>query len=194
MRVLGLLSSMRLSMEMFWKKLSEVVLNDNRSKLVFLINQYDLVLSVLEEYSITSSDDKIQLNEGRLQFIRAYIEEELHCYWKPLVHFVLNESSTTSNDINQIIPLSQKQNQTLENLAKDFSAYYSKRITQMHSDSLSFFTNFLLGSSIFKQALTQLTLYYSRFEETAKKYFGQPPYPPFLIPLSALRFEFQKYA
>jgi len=176
-------------MEMYWKKLADVGFTDNRSKLVFLINQYDLALSILDEYSITSGEDRNQLSESRAQFIRNYVEEELDCYWKPLIQFIL-----TQNPEQSVVHQSQRQNSALENLAKDFSAYYSKRISQMHSDSLSFFTNFLLGSSIFKQALSQLTLYYSRFEECAKRYFGNPPYPPFLIPLSALRFEFQKYS
>ena len=60
---------------------------------------------------------------------------------------------------------------------------------------LSYFSNFRNGMEILKQVLTQLLLYYTRFQDIIRKAWKKPP--PFtrdLVSTSAILAEIKKYA
>jgi hypothetical protein len=80
----------------------------------------------------------------------------------------------------------------VEKIVKEFAANWTAVIEKISGDVLSYFSNFRNGSDILKQALTQLALYYSRFEDIIKKNYKNAPFRKDIIPLSTLRFEIQK--
>jgi hypothetical protein len=207
-RLTSMLATMRTAMQALWRRMVEVSFVDRRSPHVFLINQYDLVLSVMEERAIVAGTEWQQFRESERASVTSFIEEELDVHWHLLTSFVrqlnvaddvlapspIGSSRTASNLSSSSqrtpgTPLGER----LEAIGKEFSVSYTKRIAQMYHDMLANFSNFRVGSDIFKQALTQLALYYTRFEEAARQQFGRPT-PPWLISINALKYEFQKYA
>ncbi len=61
---------------------------------------------------------------------------------------------------------------------------------------LSYFSNFRNGMEILKQVLTQLLLYYTRFQDVIRKVYKQQP-PSFakdLVPTTTILAEIKKYA
>ena len=97
---------------------------------------------------------------------------------------------------NEMLQSKQQQQQKqleakVEAIIKEFSVQYAKKIREMHSEILSSFGNLKTSSIIFKQVVAQLTLYYSRFEDFAKKNFSHISSQ--LISLGALKSELQTY-
>jgi hypothetical protein len=58
---------------------------------------------------------------------------------------------------------------------REFASSWRTGIQQINDDVLSFFANFRNGMEILKQVLTQLLLYYGRFQEIIKRAFVRPP-------------------
>jgi hypothetical protein len=81
----------------------------------------------------------------------------------------------------------------VERLSKEFNANWKSVIEQIRTDVMNYFSNFKNGSEILKQVLTQLALYYSRFEEIVKKWFKTTPWRKDVLAISTLRFEIQKH-
>jgi len=81
---------------------------------------------------------------------------------------------------------------TVERLVKEFASSWRKVIEKISADVMQYFSNFKNGSEILKQTLTQLALYYSRFEDMIKKNFKNSAFRKDLVPISTLRFEIQK--
>ena len=81
----------------------------------------------------------------------------------------------------------------VEKLVHDFATSWRNIIEKISSNVLNYFSNFKNGSEILKQSLTQLALYYSRFEDTVKKHFKNASFRKDVVPISTLRFEIQKH-
>lgn len=58
---------------------------------------------------------------------------------------------------------------------RDFSANWKLGIQQINDDVLVYFANFRNGMEILKQVLTQLLLYYTRFQDIIKKSWVRAP-------------------
>jgi hypothetical protein len=63
----------------------------------------------------------------------------------------------------------------VESLVREFSANWRTGIQQINDDVLLYFANFRNGMEILKQVLTQLLLYYTRFQDIIKKSWARPP-------------------
>ena len=93
-----------------------------------------------------------------------------------------------TGDLNLDAPL-------VERLTRDFAATWKNAILQVNSDVLSYFANFVNGMEVLKQVLTQLLLYYTRFQEIVRKAWRRPP--PFaknLVPTNVILAEIKKYS
>ena len=58
---------------------------------------------------------------------------------------------------------------------RDFAANWKAGIQNMSDDVMVYFANFRNGMEILKQVLTQLLLYYTRFQDIIKKSWVRPP-------------------
>ena len=86
--------------------------------------------------------------------------------------------------------------QVVESLVREFSSTWKQGIEQINRDVLSFFANFRNGMEVLKQVLTQLLLYYTRFQDIIRKVFRSKP-PVFckdLVSTSAILAEIKKHA
>ena len=82
-----------------------------------------------------------------------------------------------------------------ESLVRIFSTTWKNGIEQINNNVLSYFSNFRNGMEILKQVLTQLLLYYTRFQGILKKSFKKaPPFAKELVSTNAILAEIKKYA
>ena len=80
-------------------------------------------------------------------------------------------------------------------LAKSFAASWRAAIAAANADVLRLFANFVNGVEVLKQVLTQLLLYYTRFQEIVRKAWRRPPpFAKLLIPTNAILVEIKKYS
>lgn len=63
----------------------------------------------------------------------------------------------------------------VESLVRDFASNWKTGIQQINDNVLKYFANFRNGMEILKQVLTQLLLYYTRFQDIIKKSWSRPP-------------------
>lgn len=63
----------------------------------------------------------------------------------------------------------------VESLVREFAGNWRTGIQQINDDVLAYFANFRNGMEILKQVLTQLLLYYTRFQDVLKRGYARPP-------------------
>merc|ERR1711862_779918 len=86
--------------------------------------------------------------------------------------------------------------QVVEALVLEFASNWKSNIDVINKDVLSYFSNFRNGMEILKQVLTQLLLYYTRFQDIIRKIWRlkQPPFVKDLVSTSVILGEIKKHA
>lgn len=161
----------------------------NKNKIVFLINNLDSIVCVLQERKVDREEVakyEERLNQQREQFV----EEELRQSYSRLIAFVIQ-----TEGIQKAEKKIELDATVVENLVRNFSTSWKGGIEQINNNVLSYFSNFRNGMEILKQVLTQLLLYYTRFQGILRKAWKKPP--PFtkeLVSTNAILAEIKKYA
>ena len=186
------LTKLRLGLLQLLKRLSES-LTTSKERLVFLINNYDQILGVFGERGIFGEEssrfeDLLAQNRG------LFVEEELLVNFSELISFVQNAESQFSGT-DPSAPL-QVNRDLVANLVHAFANSWKTGIEAIYQNVLEFFSNFRNGMEILKQVLTQLLLYYTRFQDIIRKVWGrqQPPFSKGLISTATILDEIKKYS
>mmetsp|Transcript_87441 Transcript_87441/g.183000 ORF Transcript_87441/g.183000 Transcript_87441/m.183000 type:complete len:721 (-) Transcript_87441:102-2264(-) len=175
-------------------------LENQEMGLVFLVNNYDLVLTVFHERHLpraatTPFEDLLK------EQVQLFIESQLTRHFPDLVAFVkatepfvadIDESSRAS----VAGPPAGVDVQRLEQVVKKFAQNWSSETRQIHSYVMTSFTNFSNGSEILNQVLMQLLLYYTRLQKIIAKSFPKQP-PAFaheMVTSSTLLMEIKQYS
>jgi len=84
----------------------------------------------------------------------------------------------------------------VENLVIDFAQTWRASIEAIYQNVLEYFSNFRNGMEILKQVLTQLLLYYTRFQDIIRKVWGrrQPPFAKDIVSTATILVEIKKYS
>ncbi|GMH82470.1 hypothetical protein TrST_g12487 [Triparma strigata] len=160
----------------------------SKNKIVFLINNYDSIACVLAERKV-EREEVVKFEEKLNQQREQFVEEELRQSYARLISFVQQTESSQSGKRPEL------DQSLVENLVRQFSSSWKSGIEQINKNVLSYFSNFRNGMEILKQVLTQLLLYYTRFQDIIRKAWKKPP--PFtrdLVSTSAILAEIKKYA
>ena len=180
--------AMRSEMVLLLEKLAIHIPNIKEQK-VFFINNFDQILKVFQDKRVVS--EEIQKFEDILMQQREiFAEEEIKCAFPRLVSFVvqtenamyeLENANNGSNNNNNNYDNDNNQQSSLildevlvEGLVRDFSVNWRSGIQQINDNVLAYFANFRNGMEILKQVLTQLLLYYTRFQDVIKKSWARP--------------------
>uniref|UniRef100_UPI00359019D4 vacuolar protein sorting-associated protein 52 homolog isoform X2 n=1 Tax=Myxine glutinosa TaxID=7769 RepID=UPI00359019D4 len=143
--------------------------SSRKEQLVFLINNYDMMLIVLMERAAEDSKEV----EGFQQLLNArtqeFVEELLAPPFGGMVAFVKDTESHLEK--GQLDKLRQSESQVVA-LVRGFAATWKQAIEAISEDVMRSFTNFKNGTGIIQAALTQLIQYYHRFQ----KVLAQPPF------------------
>ncbi|CAM9959091.1 unnamed protein product [Ectocarpus sp. 6 AP-2014] len=165
-------------------------LPSNKLQVVFLINNYHEVLRVFQERRIIS-EETARFEELLVRQRDFFVEEELKEKYKRLISFVqLTEAAMSSGETG-----AELDEAIVEGLVREFAASWKSGIEAVNQDVLSFFSNFRNGMEILKQVLTQLLLYYTRFQEIIRKGWRRPPaFSKDLVSTSAILKEIKTYS
>ncbi|XP_072015361.1 vacuolar protein sorting-associated protein 52 homolog [Amphiura filiformis] len=140
-----------------------------KEQLIFLINNYDMMLNVITEKTAEDSRESEsfrQLLEARTQ---EFIEEVLAPHFGGMMNFVKEaEGRIERGQADQM----KHYEGNVEKLVRGFATSWKQSIEQINQEIMRSFTNFKNGTSILQGALTQLIQYYHRFQ----KVLSQAPF------------------
>lgn len=172
-------------------------LSTPKEKKVFFINNLDQILSVFQERRIISEEVR-QFEDLLTQQRELFAEEELRGSFPRLISFVLQTehsmSAATGSKEASRSPLSLDE-EVVGNLVREFAQSWRQGIQQINDDVMAYFANFRNGMEILKQVLTQLLLYYSRFQDIIKRAWSRPP--PFMkdiVSTATMLMEIKRYS
>lgn len=195
-------------------RLAHTHIMSSKDQRVFYINNYDMILSTLQSRKINNPE------VGEYETLLAaqkelFAEEEVKGAFPRLVTFVTQteqlmngiaegkgkanegtaanaKSSSSGVDGGENLNLDEA---IVESLVRDFAASWRGGIKQINDGVLSYFANFRNGTEILKQVLTQLLLYYTRFQEIIKRVWSSKP-PSFsreIVTTATIMLEIKKY-
>jgi hypothetical protein len=175
----------------------------NKRKIVFLVNNIDQIISIFQERRVPGKEMNRFL-DLLMQQRELFVEEELLQNFSKMIAFVQQtEQHMTRTQFGSSTSKAAAEGhklevnvQVVESLVLEFASTWKQGIEQINRNVLSFFANFRNGMEILKQVLTQLLLYYTRFQDIIRKVWRSKP-PAFckdLVSTSAILIEIKKYA
>jgi hypothetical protein len=166
--------------------------SSEEKRIVFLINNLDNVVCIFQERRVMGKEFN-RFVELLMQQRELFVEEELLTGFSKMIAFV----QQTENHMAAAPKGSYDVNiQVVEALVLDFASSWKSSIEQVNRNVLSYFSNFRNGMEILKQVLTQLLLYYTRFQDIIRKVWRNKP-PAFckeLVSTTVILAEIKKYA
>lgn len=142
--------------------------SSRKEQLVFLINNYDMMLGVLMERAVEESKEV----EGFQQLLSArtqeFIEEILSPPFGGMIAFVKEAEALIEKGQQERL---RGEEARVTQLVRGFSSTWKAAVEALSQDVMRSFSNFKNGTSIIQGALTQLIQYYHRFH----KVLAQPP-------------------
>ncbi|XP_058713394.1 vacuolar protein sorting-associated protein 52 homolog isoform X2 [Poecile atricapillus] len=139
-----------------------------REQLIFLINNYDMMLAVLMERAVEESKEA----EGFQQLLSArtqeFVEELLAPPFGGLVGFVREAEALLERGEGEKL---RGHEARVTQLIRGFSGSWKSAVETLSQDVMRSFSNFRIGTGIIQAALTQLIQVYHRFQ----KILEQPP-------------------
>ena len=174
---------------------------------VFLINNLDTCVGIFQERRLGQSREHLRLSEQLVLYREQFVEVELLTYFSKMIAFVQQTeaylvaqqhqqqggsgSSTTNLPSYDNVNLA-----VVEALAMDFATQWKTAMEQINREILSYFSNFRNGMEILKHCLTQLLLYYTRFQDIIRKVWKKTPptVAKDLVATNVILAEIKKYA
>lgn len=133
-----------------------------KDQLISLINNYDLMLSVIAERAKEENRESQGLKDLLNVRINDYVEEVLMPYFGNLICFVKEcEIIIEKDNADLLKPYESHVNPLIKGFAND----WKKSLELINQEIMRSFTNFKNGQTILQAALTQLIQYYHRFHK-----------------------------
>ena len=178
-----------------------VRLGEERAQMVYLINNYDSVLKVFGDKSI-SSETTQQFKDLQAAQVTKYVEMELSEKFGPLIEFVRGAEAKVAGAVEA----GDGKMPSLDldgaaGIVRSFAKTWQKKLGQIDARVSGHFAP-TKGSAnvkhkadiILKQILIQLVLYYKRFQDVIKKcYRRAPSFMKELVPIPNIMHEIKKY-
>ena len=171
-RVDAALSDLQEELQKFLLQLAAEFLT-RKDQLVFLINNYDMMLSVLNERGVGEAGASIGDVRSFQSLLdsntREFVEHTLQTVFKDLVVFVKEaEPLVEAGNIDKM----SFYEASIRKIAKNFAHNWKKIVDTISKEVLQSFTNFREGGAIFQEILSQMLHYYNRFH----KLMSNPPF------------------
>ncbi|XP_071386035.1 vacuolar protein sorting-associated protein 52 homolog isoform X2 [Centroberyx affinis] len=167
-RTNALLGQLQVEVENFVLKMA-AEFPSRRDQLIFLINNYDMMLSVLMERAADDSKEVEGFQQLLLARTQEFIEEILSPPFGGMIAFVKEaEALMEKGQLDRL----KNDEARITQLVRGFSSTWKQSVEAMSQDVMRSFTNFKNGTSIIQGALTQLIQYYHGFH----KVLNQPTF------------------
>jgi len=162
-----------------------------KEQLIFLINNYDMMLNVLMERTPEDSHASETFKDLLNARTQEFIEEVLAPYFGGIVTFVKDvEAQLERGNSTQLKHLEGRVGQ----LVRAFNNDWKKAIDTINQDVMRSFTNFKNGTNILQGVLTQLIQYYHRFLQVLQRQpFAVMPVRSELIDIHNVMVEVRKH-
>ncbi|XP_032375724.1 vacuolar protein sorting-associated protein 52 homolog isoform X2 [Etheostoma spectabile] len=163
-----LLGQLQVEVENFVLKMA-AEFPSRRDQLIFLINNYDMLLSVLMERAADDSKEVEGFQQLLLARTQEFIEEILSPPFGGMIAFMKEaEALMEKGQLDRL----KNEEARITQLVRGFSSTWKQSVESMSQDVMRSFTNFKNGTSIIQGALTQLIQYYHGFH----KVLNQPTF------------------
>ncbi|XP_067111863.1 vacuolar protein sorting-associated protein 52 homolog [Osmerus mordax] len=156
-----LLGQLQVEVENFVLKMA-AEFPSRRDQLIFLINNYDMLLSVLMERAADDSKEVEGFQQLLLARTQEFIEEILSPPFGGMIAFV--KESEALMEKGQLDRLKNDEARITQ-LIRGFSSTWKQSVEALSQEVMRSFTNFKNGTSIIQGALTQLIQYYHGFHK-----------------------------
>ncbi|KAL9183799.1 hypothetical protein ACHAXT_004655 [Thalassiosira profunda] len=160
-------------MVLLLKRLADVH-STNKKRIIFMINNLDSIITIFKERRV-SGRELNRFSELLVQQRELFVEEELLQTFSKMIAFV-QQTETHMSGISAprgargvAAPADVVNPEVVESLVHEFASNWKSGIEQINRNVLSYFSNFRNGMEILKQVLTQLLLYYTRFQDVIRK-------------------------
>ncbi|XP_061110208.1 vacuolar protein sorting-associated protein 52 homolog isoform X2 [Conger conger] len=163
-----LLGQLQVEVENFVLKMA-AEFPSRKDQLIFLINNYDMMLSVLMERAADDSKEVEGFQQLLLARTQEFIEEILSSPFGGMIAFV--KESEALMEKGQLDRLKNDEARITQ-LVRGFSSSWKQSVEALSQDVMRSFTNFKNGTGIIQGALTQLIQYYHGFH----KVLSQPAF------------------
>ncbi|XP_061520368.1 vacuolar protein sorting-associated protein 52 homolog [Phycodurus eques] len=189
-RTNALLAQLQVEVENFVLKMA-AEFPSRREQLVFLINNYDMMLGVLMERAADDSKEVEGFQQLLLARTQEFIEELLSPPFGGMISFVKEAEALMER--GQLERLKNDEARICQ-LVRGFSGTWKQSVEAMSQDVMRSFTNFKNGTGIIQGALTQLIQYYHGFHKIlSQPTFRSLPARSDLINLHHLMVEVKKH-
>ncbi|XP_077051695.1 vacuolar protein sorting-associated protein 52 homolog [Siphateles boraxobius] len=156
-----LLGQLQIEVENFVLKMA-AEFPSRRDQLIFLINNYDMMLSVLMERAADDSKEVEGFQQLLLARTQEFIEEILSSPFGGMIAFVKeSEGLIEKGQLDKL----KNDEARITQLVRGFSSTWKQSVEALSQDVMRSFTNFKNGTSIIQGALTQLIQYYHGFHK-----------------------------
>ncbi|KAL5713613.1 Vacuolar protein sorting-associated protein 52 [Ranunculus cassubicifolius] len=187
------LERLRMAIDDLLNKLAQLF-SKPRSQKVFLINNYDMIISVLKLQNPGAEGGKmVQHFEELLKTNTSFfVEEVLMEHFSDLIKFLktrVMEDVNLNNAANNPVTVAE-----VEPLVRDFGSRWKAAIEMMHKDVITSFSSFPCGMDILKGALAQLLLYQTRLSDCIRNIPGGAILNKDLVSISSIMYELKKYS
>ncbi|PZC82426.1 vacuolar protein sorting-associated protein 52 homolog [Helicoverpa armigera] len=129
-------------------------------QLIFLINNYDMVLSILMERTRDNTKEAESFREQLQARSSEYVEEILSPHFGGMIQFVKEGEQLLDSD--KKTELANLERKSLS-LVASFSSGWKQSLEEIHREVLISFPNLVTGSGLLQMALTNFVQYYHKF-------------------------------
>ena len=162
-----------------------------REQLLFLINNYDLVMSILMERTKDDSKESETFREQLKTRSEEFVTLVLESHFGQLIHWSKEtERKLDNGDVEGL----KNEERRVTAIIQDFNRDWKKSLDSINSEILSSFPNLKLGTSLLQQCLTSLVQHYHRFTRVlGMAPLSQIPATANIINIHMLMVEVKKY-
>ncbi|CAI4228617.1 unnamed protein product [Auanema sp. JU1783] len=136
-------------------------LSNQRDQLVFLINNYHMIINIIDEKVVQDSRIHSIIHELEQKAIGEFVEATLSPHFKQLISFVKACEPLIQNGHTHL--LGRDYQDKLAVVVQSFSTNWKKSIDEINGEIVKSFTDFKHGTNILQSAFTQLVQYVQRF-------------------------------
>ena len=131
-----------------------------KEQLLFLINNYDLVMSILIERTKDDSKESETFREQLKSRSEEFVTLILENHFGQLIKWSKEaERKLEAGDLDGL----RAEERRVTGIITEFNRDWKKSLDSINSEILSSFPNLKLGTSLLQQGLTSLVQYYHRF-------------------------------
>jgi len=159
-RLLAILSKLQSDVENLINRFASQ-LRSRKDQLVFQINNYDLILSVLNERVTTETNDKCFFEDLLKSKTSAFVEELIKAHFSSVIQFLNEYDALLSQDQTQLL---SKYAGKVSQVVSSFNKNWQHSIRLIKDETQSF-TSFKNGAYVFSKVIEHIYCIYERLSK-----------------------------